>query len=252
MSFKPVLDATSIEPIRSPVRGPVPTKEKWAFSFRFWDQTENFQVGGVKNSWFASLLERLAEMSRTDREEFLRDRVLKGGIRFHEINWNSKNIPISRNELTWVGTDYLHNEVDFPFYQFHVSKALGRVVGFFDERQIFNIVLLDPNHNIQPSDYNDYKIRPTVAGSCQFTQLLTVASEHVSLCESNGCSIKGNLVKALEVETLKATGGAVIFNVSSEHHDKLSRLIESGIVNSPHEILSFAIEQLDELIGPQQ
>jgi hypothetical protein len=248
LSKKPVLASAPPPRAERPRPGHVPAKEKWVFSFRFWRQIENFQVGGVKNSWYISLLERLAEVSQIDREEMLRDAVLQGGIRFHEIDWNAKNVPLRRSDLDWLDKDYLKNEEEYPIYQFHVSKALGRVVGFFDERQIFNIVLLDPNHNIQPSDYNDYRIRPTIEGSCQFSQIVSVARRSVAACSHDGCAVRSTLVEALVAETTKATGGVVVLNLRDDLAQRLRELQKRGLADSLDEVLTYAIEEFESLL----
>ena len=86
------------------------------------------------------------------------DRTLQNGLRFHQINWGQKNCPMSREELDWLPKGYLDNADSFPMCQFQISMALGRIVGFWDENNVFNVVLLDPLHNIQPSKDYGYKV----------------------------------------------------------------------------------------------
>lgn len=243
--MKPVLGSTYPPKAGRPEIGRPPRREKWVFSFRFWRQIENFQIGELKTTWYISLLQRLADVSAIDRDELFRDVGLQDGLRFHEINWKSKNVPISREDIDWLDRDYLENEAEFPFYQFHVSKALGRIVGFFDEKQIFNIVLLDPNHNIQPSNFNDYKIRPTIAGSCQFSQVLTVVKSRIGTCENENCTVTHGIAEAVEVETGKLTGGVMIINMTDETSDRLGRIVSSGIANNIEELVEYAISELE-------
>jgi hypothetical protein len=250
--MKPVLGAAPPPKAGRPQPGRVPEKERWVFSFRFWRQIENFQIGDLKPSWYISLLQRLADVSAIDRDELFRDTGLQDGLRFHEINWGSKNVPIARNDLDWLAKDYLDNEAEFPFYQFHVSKALGRIVGFFDERQIFNIVLLDPNHNIQPSNYNDYKIRPTVAGSCQFSQVVTVARSYVGGCTNSDCAVKHGIVEAIEVETRNLTGGVMVVNLTDETSSRLGRIVGAGAANTIDELMEYAIGEFESMLPSEQ
>ncbi|WP_416760853.1 hypothetical protein ACNI65_01880 [Roseateles sp. So40a] len=53
--------------------------------------------------------------------------------------------------------------------QIAISKAEGRLIGFFDEEAIFQIVLFDPLHNAQPSKFNDYKVRLSKPLGCEVT-----------------------------------------------------------------------------------
>jgi hypothetical protein len=145
---------------------------KWSFGFQYFSQIRYFEIGGVANSWYISLIDRLKEVSQINREKFLNDFSQHGNIRYHKIDWNSKNTPIKRADLNWIDKDILDNEDEFPMLQFHISKALGRVVGFWDEKNIFQIVLLDPKHNIQPSNYNSYHVDDTYFMSCEYSSLL--------------------------------------------------------------------------------
>ena len=53
---------------------------------------------------------------------------------------------------TWDQVDsvYLDNPEDYPWQQFQITRANGRVIGFWDEYHVFQVVLLDPEHNMQP------------------------------------------------------------------------------------------------------
>lgn len=246
--MKPVLGATTPPKAGRPQPGRVPQKEKWVFSFRFWRQIDNFQIGDVPHNWFVSLLNRLAEMSRIDKEDIFRDTVMQDAIRFHVIDWDAKNVPLKRADIDWLEKDILDNEAEFPFYQFHVSKALGRIVGFFDENQIFNIVLLDPNHNLQPSKFNDYRIRPTVAGACQFSQVVTVAQSYVGGCTNPDCTVKHGIVEAIEVETRKLAGGVMIVNMTEETSTRLGRIVGTGAASSFDEIIEYALVELESML----
>jgi len=93
-------------------------------------------------------------------------------MRIHNINWSAKSVPIKRSDLNWIDKDYLNNEEEFPIMQIAVSRAEGRLVGFFDEQNAFQIVLLDPLHNAQPSKYNGYKVRLCKPLGCELSTVM--------------------------------------------------------------------------------
>lgn len=136
---------------------------KFSFSFRFFKQIDYFGIGDAENKWFASLFQRLSDMSQKSTEIFgnYGDRDT---YRLHTIDWEAKNIPIAKSDLNWIPKDYLENEEEYPLWQFELSTGTGRVVGFLDENSIFNIVLFDPKHNLQPSKKFGYKVEETSRG----------------------------------------------------------------------------------------
>ncbi len=148
-----------------------PKVVNWTFSFRYWRQVDFFGLSGAESKWFVSLLEKLKELSYFEVEKFVEDSSQKSAWRYHPINWSQKNIPIKRDDLEWVDTQYLENEDEFPLLQFQISRALGRVVGFWDEKKIFNIVLLDPLHNIQPSKSHSYRVDKTGILGCEYSSI---------------------------------------------------------------------------------
>ncbi len=141
-----------------PGESPTGKQKRWSFSFRFFKQIENFGASSCESKWFVSMLERLSDISGKTVEEITETPSWMDFYRFHPINWAKKNVPITRNDLNWIDSVYLGNEEEYPLYQFQISKATGRVVGFFDEDWNFNIVLIDPLHNLQPSKYFDYRV----------------------------------------------------------------------------------------------
>lgn len=126
-------------------------------------------------------------------DEVTRDQATKASLRIHDIDWDAKNIPISRDDIDWVDEVYWGNPDEYPLMQFHISKALGRVVGFLDERQRFNVVLLDPKHNLQPSKFANYRIRSTTIGQCEYTGLLA----HAASCIHSAPGLSPEMKSAL-------------------------------------------------------
>ena len=81
----------------------------------------------------SQLLEKLRDLNGESIDAFLADPSKKDYWRYHEISWTQTNIPVSRKDLNWIPKDYLANKAEFPLFQFQISKAVGRVVGFWDE-----------------------------------------------------------------------------------------------------------------------
>lgn len=95
----------------SPIAKEPEEKASWSFSFRFWKQIDCFGLDKSQSKWFVSLLEKLKELSVESLDDFLCDSSKRDSYRFHTINWNQKNIPIQRSDLTWIDSDYLSNAV---------------------------------------------------------------------------------------------------------------------------------------------
>lgn len=213
---------------------------------RYWRQIKHFGVGEQQSNWFVSLLQRLATLCECKLEEFLSDSVAKDALRFHEIDWGGKNVPVKREDFDWLPQGYRDNPDEYPFYQFHISKALGRVIGFFDENQVFNVVALDPMHNMQPSQYNDYKVRPTKIGECQFTALVAVAQETVGACGHHGCTRKLELAARLESEVQSMSGGMVVCRLTDDHHERFRSLRGQGHAEDISEIFELGLTVYEE------
>jgi hypothetical protein len=244
--MKPILGNFIPVKVPRPEAGRVSERLLWTFSMRFWRQAEDFGLGGLAGSWFVSLCDRLTALCQIGLDEFFRDTETRQAFRFHAIDWQATNVPVQRADFDWLPKPYLENEDDFPFYQFHVSKGLGRIVGFFDERQTFNVLLFDPNHNIQPSKYTDYKIRPTSIGSCQFSAVVDVAHSVAAKCAVPECEIKNTIRSVIYEETLVQTGGIVICRLSDEQHDRFRNLRQDGKTGDISDILEMGLLIFEE------
>jgi hypothetical protein len=165
----------------------VPTPKLWTFGFRFFRQIKFFGLNRTDSGWFVSFLEKLTEISSEDIDEFLSNMEKRNAWRFHDVNWNLYNVPIRRSDLNWLPNDILSNAEEFPIHQFQISKALGRVAGFFDPEQVFQIVLLDPWHNLQPSKAHNYRVSPCDSMSCDYTRM---REEILNAAELAACSIE--------------------------------------------------------------
>jgi len=114
----------------------------------------------------------------------------------HNISWDAKNVPITRDEIDWIDEDYRSNAEEFPLFQLAVSKAEGRFVGFLDEDNVFQIVLLDPLHNAQPSKFNDYKVQLSHPLGCEVTALKDEATLALARISGRSCGCEKELFSA--------------------------------------------------------
>ena len=165
-----------------------PDDSLWNFSFRYWSQFQYFGLDGksIDNQWLVSVLERLKTLSAEPIERVYRDGAMRDAMRFHPINWKATNIPIAKAELPSL-PEHCYDNPEFELHQFQISKGKGRVVGFFDENWVFNIVLLDPLHNLQPSKSFDYAVDPCWPLSCEITSLREGVKERIAQCQVDGC-----------------------------------------------------------------
>lgn len=207
---------------------------KWSFSFRYFNQMEFFglDVSKADAIWFVSLLDRLKELSSYELDKFLSDTQAMKSWRYHVIKWDAKNIPIRRTDINWVDKHIIENETEFPFWQFMISKAVGRVVGFWDENnEIFNIVLLDPMHNIQPSkDYN-YQVTDTRIMPSKYNQLLEVLEDIKNMECHDDCKAKRKAFTIPNEYNSKNILHAFIDDsyIDAMNGKTLTQIIEAGI-----------------------
>lgn len=176
-------------------------KDQISFSFSFFRQIENFGIGNCQDKWFVGLLQRLFELSSMTLKQLRLDNAGSSALRFHPIDWEAKSIPIQRKNLNWLPMEILENEEEFPMMQISISRATGRIVGYFNnDSSIFYIVLLDPNHNAQPSKKNNYQIQQTNEGRSQYDELLKQLSyvkEIVRKCPHEEC-VLGKYIEEMD------------------------------------------------------
>lgn len=222
-SPKPVVN--NFKGVKSPVVKRFAQNNNWSFSFKFFNQIENFGLGdsSIDKGWFSSFLSRLKDLSGEDMNRFLQDHVMRQSWRYHPIDWTAYNIPIQKKDLKWLPADIIEND-EIEIFQFHVSKALGRIIGFHYEN-IFYIILVDPMHNIQPSEYNDYKIRPTKPIDCHFTSLLIQLDRIKELCQGlPDCELK---IAITEIPNKEVYTNSVILHLDNDYLEALLKLKSS-------------------------
>jgi len=229
--------------VKRPIAGKLQDNPYWSFSFKYFNQAEYFGLDSITGSWTVSLLERLRDLCTQNKEEFFRDAVKKNEYRYHMIDWHARGVPVSRDFFNWLPRDILNNEEEFPFLQFHISKAVGRVVGFWNEDStLFYILILDPLHNIQPSKYSSYKIRPTYVLDSEYSCLLL----HLNRAKNANCSDKQCAVTEIvaQIPPPFANSNFFYFGIDDDYladlREKLKtrslkEIIELGILSTqPH------------------
>jgi len=243
--FRPVPTQAPSAARRPSTPDPSPTPN-WSFTLRYWRQIENFGVGAETSGWSVSMLERFHELSRLSVDEVMRDQALKANMRIHDTDWKAKNIPISRDDIDWVDKEYWDNEEEFPLMQFHISKALGRVVGFLDENQKFNIVLLDPKHNLQPSKFNQYKIRATTVGRCEYTGFLAHATSCVTSSPDLTDQAKSAMLGKIRSKINPEWQEVLMLPIGSKLIDEMEAAVSlSGATDSAEYLLSLIYEKFE-------
>lgn len=242
MTRKPVLAGAPPAAAKRPIPEQVPEKRRWAFSFRYWRQMDDFGLGDRNARWFISFLERLGEMSGSTVSDVMNDLSVMEALRIHDIDWAAKNIPIEREDVDWVDETYWKNSAEFPLIQFHISKALGRVVGFLDENGVFNVVLLDPLHNLQPSAFNGHRIRATAVGECELSSLISTLEDAVLSHRELSDDGRGQILTVLR-QGMSIDGRVILLlPVDQRVRDAIDSLISLGECANPGEYLMTVIE----------
>jgi hypothetical protein len=217
--------------------------KRWSFSFKFWQQTTHFGVAQEEKSWFVSLLGALGQLNHLKIEEVQDEGELSDHWRYHPINWTMNNVPISKSDLDWLPKDYAENAEEFPISQFQISKTKGRVIGFFDEQWIFQIVLLDPMHNIQPSKDFNYRVRQTNVLKDDFTSVCEAVerARHKATC-GHDCPVVSEL--AASVATVNQMS-LLYFKVSEQAVIAARALMAEQLVENHGQIYEWGINYVE-------
>lgn len=222
--------AGAVEKLRRSARN---KEKRWEFSFRFFRQIEKFGLDGkaVPNDWLISLLARLQSLSLEKIENILDDQINTDAYRYHAINWNAKKIPIKREELNWIADSYRANPEEFPLEQLMLSKGTGRFVGFFDENWVFNIVLIDPLHNLQPARDFGYTVDDCSPLTCELTQLQLAVQGSIRQCKDAECMASKGIRDALAGSDKGYSEGYGVVLIKVEDPQTLkdaNELVDSG------------------------
>ncbi|ABQ03956.1 hypothetical protein [Flavobacterium johnsoniae] len=212
------------------------SKLYWSFGFKFYKQIDKFGFSNIRMEWFSSVLERLRQTSKMEYTGM--SEVLEGGYRYHIINWESKKCPLTRTEFDWIDPVYLKNEIEYPFCQFHISKATGRIIGFWDENNVFQIILLDPLHNLQPSAKVQYEIRDTFPVMSEYDSLwLDLHNIMDKSCNHDDCS---TLKQLRDLPTGITNSNIIMAHLDDSYFEEYSKIskgktirqiLEAGILH---------------------
>lgn len=211
-----------------------PDEWKWNFSFKSWNQIEYFGLDKSPSKWFVSLLNKLRDLSKVNRIDVLESTAFKSAYRYHKIDWDHTNTPIARKDLSWIDKDYLENPEEYEMYQFQISLGFGRIVGFWDENWIFNIVLLDPLHNIQPAKAYSYKVDDSNILSCQYSSLLYDIQNATTIEEMKRIPTHCNETNVL------------VHFISEKMNSDMQELIDNGKVEKIEDILEYGIAYIKD------
>ena len=229
----------NVPPVKTPTSGRPSPPKRFRFGFQFWRQIEFFGLDQSKPKWFVSLLQKLSELSKEPIDKFLEDGNKRHTWRYHDINWTQTNIPVQRAHLTWIDADYLNNPDEYPLVQFQVSTALGRIVGFWDEEDVFQIVLLDPLHNIQPSKRFDYRVRRNSPLPCIYTCLLNdVNYAKTKPCAQPGCDLHKAVTKLPRADH---EYDVTVLMLQAGDHETIEQLVKDGKATCVEDIVTIGM-----------
>lgn len=207
-----------------------------SFGFKFWKQIDYFGLDKEKTSWFVALFKKLAKLSTIYKDAIDNDLRQKHALRIHPINWEQKNIPIRKKDLK-IPSSYNNDPDNYPILQIAVSKSLGRIIGFFDERNTFQIVLLDPKHNAQPTKLYDYRVDECSPLNSCYEQLLVNLKDAIK--NSNSCSDNCIVEKIKYIDKTQTPKGLVAIPI--EDFKAIEELVEAGKFSSIEDFFSSKI-----------
>lgn len=208
-----------------------------AFSFEHFKQIDNFGIGNCSQLWHVGLLERLAVLSKMTPKQVLEDNAGSDSLRCHKIDWSAKGVVTERSDFHWLPDIILNNEDEFPLMQFSISTGTGRVIGFFDNNSsTFNVIVLDPNHNLQPSRKHGYQIIPTTIGVSQYDDLLAKLNKIRTIskkCTKQPCVLNTHINHIENIHNIVYVGLEDDFytaytDLLTEH--SLTEIIETGVM----------------------
>lgn len=195
------------------------------FSFSYWRQEKPyFGLEGATKEWFITLLEKLKDLSDKTVEEFLTNGFLKDAFRIHAISWTSCSIT-EESFRNFLPLDYRSSE-DYEIYQFKITNSKGRVIGFFDEKNSFQVVFLDIAHNMQLSSYNDYE--KTVTGELPNSYNKMIGKIHLvreRLAKATKPTEIATLKELLDNILIEEYSAGHFFFLNEMHHEKVNELL---------------------------
>lgn len=196
----------------------------FTFGFTYWQERKYLGIGECSNAWFTSLIQRLRDLGK----ESIQSLIESKGAHFHPVGFEQshKDCPITRQQaLEMIPEAY---QDDCVFYQFALSASTGRVVGFFDDRQSFQIILLDPKHNIYPYYKHEVRVDSTLMSKTDYIGLINLLDDlrDSQLC-GDSCEVKQLLRTIPEYRMGKADTITLMVQISLQDLETLQILLES-------------------------
>ena len=219
-----------------------PAAPRWNFGFKCWSQQEYFglECEKVDTHWFVSLITRLKDLGHLTVEDVTSNTKLQDDLRVHPINWNQKGIPVTREQVfELIPRPYRNEETEIM--QFQLSKATGRVIGFFDRDYTFQIVFLDPMHHMQPSKIQGYKVTETKILFTEVERLHHQMKEVVHKMQGEcpaTCAVSGSLSQLIGFDQQKKLFCLHEFlsdddiKLLLEHHNDLDTVVLTSLLQS--------------------
>lgn len=203
------------------------------FSFRFYRQIENFGISGMNDVWMSGLLEQLKVISEKEFDDLVGNPAEKKYFRLHELDFGAGKSALTQEDFEFIPDEFLPKGDDCKYWQFQISKANGRVVGFFNnDHTIFYVVFLDPNHNAQLSNYSDYKVRHIDSQVSEIDDLRALIAKNVELNSS---------LEKSSAELLY-TSDSVYMCIEREMFSAFDKLMKDGNLQSKFQ--EFLLEQI--------
>ena len=213
----------------------------WSFGFRLFREIKyfGFESAEIDRRWLVSVLHRLSELSGLRVLDVMNDRLLREGtLRIHDIDWTARGVPIRPEDLDWIDQDQRRPGSEFVLLQIAVSKAEGRLIGFFDADEIFQIVLFDPLHNAQPSKFNDYKVRLSKPLGCEVTALRHEVAQVMAKSRERDCGCESDLAAALQWRRDQRGSAIVMPVIDGTEIEDADQLIAEGRIGSYRDIFA--------------
>lgn len=203
---------------------------KLSFGFKFFQEIEGFglQPKGKKisNKWMLSFIDKLRSLGQFSKDDFDSNVALAQAHRHHKINWNAPNIPVSRESFSQLPQEYQSDE-EFPFWQFQLSAGTGRFFGFYDENEVFQIVGVDPLHNLQPAGGRfKYRVDSCSPLRTELYSVLAFLGQIHSKCKVIGSCPHCSDIDRIFSGTEGLESPVLAFNLSGEKYDEFASFQE--------------------------
>lgn len=213
----------------------VPAEEYMSFGFKYFEQYDFFGLKDKKNSYFIALLEKLKSFSNFTLTQFQSDSHIRHTNHIHAVNWNAKNIPIKKNDLK------IPDAEDTEVICFKINSGGGRCAGFFDENRVFQIVLCDPQHNLQPSKDFGYKVNQTETEKTCFEY----AHAHLQEIKNFQCDNQNCLTYTIQ-QKYEFEAYSYIYVINPDKALELEQLKNDGMINCIHDVLDYGLSYLKD------